>query len=104
MPPVRLCLEADCNRLTYGSRCEEHEAARQKMRWADKAIARRVVKASPICACRGCNLHRGPCNATDDLTADHVKPLARGGTNEGKRQTLCRRCNSSKQASYPRWS
>lgn len=38
------------------------------------------------------------CHATENLTADHVVPLARGGTNEGRRETLCNRCNARKGA------
>lgn len=37
------------------------------------------------------------CGATDDLTIDHIIPRTHGGTNDDDNlQTLCRRCNSSK--------
>ena len=34
------------------------------------------------------------CGATEDLTADHIVPLARGGDPLGKLRVLCRSCNS----------
>lgn len=37
------------------------------------------------------------CGSTDDLTCDHIHPLARGGTNDlDNLTTACRSCNSSK--------
>jgi 5-methylcytosine-specific restriction endonuclease McrA len=39
------------------------------------------------------------CGSTDDLTADHIVPLARGGPSEMSNvQILCRSCNGSKSA------
>jgi 5-methylcytosine-specific restriction endonuclease McrA len=55
----------------------------------DRPIAAAQVAAFPRCAV---------CGTTEDLTADHVIPPARGGTNDGKRQTLWRSCNSSNEA------
>lgn len=41
------------------------------------------------------------CASIDHLTIDHIKPLARGGTNDiGNLQTLCRPCNSAKGAKW----
>ena len=94
--PLRRCL--DCNTLTPGTRCRSCTSRRKAIRNADRLIAHEVVTSSPVCSCSGCKLHPGPCRATSDLTADHVVPLARGGTNFGPRATLCRRCNSSKGA------
>lgn len=38
------------------------------------------------------------CGATNDLTVDHIIPLAKGGTNDlSNFHTLCRRCNSQKK-------
>lgn len=37
------------------------------------------------------------CGGTDDLTCDHIMPLARGGSNHDDNLTAaCRSCNSSK--------
>jgi 5-methylcytosine-specific restriction enzyme A len=37
------------------------------------------------------------CGATEDLTIDHIIPLAAGGTNDiSNFQTLCQSCNSRK--------
>ncbi len=85
--PLRRCL--DCGTLSRGTRCPSCTAHRRVVRNADRPIARAVIAASPVCA---------RCGATEDLTADHVVPLARGGTNHGPRATLCRPCNSSKGA------
>ncbi len=85
--PRRRCL--DCRTLSQATRCPRCAARRRVVRNADRPIARAVIAASPVCA---------RCGATEDLTADHVVPLARGGTNYGRRVTLCRPCNSSKGA------
>lgn len=96
----RRCLDfgaAGCaGYTTRGSRCGRCAARRKRVRNADRPIARAVVAASPVCSCEGCGLHNGRCRSTEDLTADHVVPLAKGGTNRGPRRTLCRACNSSK--------
>ncbi|MGF2049613.1 HNH endonuclease, partial [Lactococcus lactis] len=48
--------------------------------------------------CQGCPRHPGTrCPATTDLTADHITPLAQGGSNHGPRRVLCRSCNSTKR-------
>lgn len=73
-----------------GYLCAVCQRGEWKVRNDDRVIRRAVVAASPICE---------RCQATEDLTADHVLPLARGGTNEDERQTLCRRCNSRKGVS-----
>jgi 5-methylcytosine-specific restriction enzyme A len=39
------------------------------------------------------------CGATENLTIDHIIPLAQGGTNDiSNFQTLCQSCNSRKGA------
>ncbi len=86
--PRRRCL--DCPQMTEnGSRCPSCTKARKKVRNDDRTVAKAQVARECRCAV---------CGTTKDLTADHVIPLARGGTNEGRRQTLCRRHNSSKGA------
>jgi HNH endonuclease len=39
-----------------------------------------------------------PWHASQDLTADHVVPVARGGSEEGTIRVLCRSCNSRRGA------
>ena len=80
-----------CNQLGTGSRCRDHARAWKKLRNADRPIAKAVIAASPRCAQCG---HTG--SADNPLTADHVVPLARGGTNTGPRQTLCTTHNRAK--------
>ncbi|WP_407657607.1 HNH endonuclease [Kribbella turkmenica] len=41
-------------------------------------------------------------HAADDLTADHVTPVAAGGSESGPLQCLCRSCNSRKRDSIER--
>lgn len=39
------------------------------------------------------------CGGTDDITLDHIVPVARGGRHSvGNLQALCRGCNASKGA------
>ena len=92
--PRRRCLDfgaGGCEGWVSGasSRCEACRRRRRAVRDADRQTARKVVEASPVCV---------GCGATDDLTADHVVPLARGGRHDGHRQVLCRPCNSRKGA------
>jgi 5-methylcytosine-specific restriction endonuclease McrA len=48
-----------------------------------------VVRDGPTCA---------KCGTTDNLTVDHIVPLARGGSDElSNLQLLCKPCNSSKR-------
>jgi 5-methylcytosine-specific restriction endonuclease McrA len=49
-----------------------------------------AVKAQPYCSL---------CGSTEDLTGDHITPLAVGGLNTPRNiRVLCRSCNSSKGA------
>src|ERR1700693_6196012 len=97
---LKTCLV--CGRLSHWSRCVDHRVKRASAtrrgydsKW--QRIAREQIKAVPYCQCQGCGLHRGHCGSEVDLTADHVTPLARGGTADGPTMTLCRACNSSKK-------
>ena len=41
------------------------------------------------------------CEATENLTIDHIKPVSKGGTDDPSNlQLLCKSCNSSKGAKY----
>jgi 5-methylcytosine-specific restriction endonuclease McrA len=41
------------------------------------------------------------CGSPDDLTLDHIHPWVLGGANSAENlQTLCRTCNSSKNATF----
>ncbi|MEU1030202.1 HNH endonuclease [Streptomyces mirabilis] len=107
------CLK--CGRLTTNpSRCDVHqkewEAARQKLRDAERGSASqrgydskyRRIRAQVLRAHRARNgdLCEGwgvPAHASQDLTVDHIIPLAKGGTHRRENlRVLCRRCNSSR--------
>ncbi len=85
MTILRACLT--CGRPSPGPRCRTCRAARKRVRNNNAATARAVVQSSPRCA---------DCGSTRDLTSDHVRPLARGGSNAGPQRVLCRPCNSSR--------
>jgi 5-methylcytosine-specific restriction endonuclease McrA len=92
---VRRCL--DCSDLCERTRCQDCTRARKRIRNADRPTARAQVERVPYCECAGCNVCTGrPCSSSD-LTADHVVSYVNGGTNDGRRKTLCRKCNSAKR-------
>ena len=56
-------------------------------RW--RVVARQQVLSHPVCE---------HCGAVEDLTADHVVPVAAGGNADRENlQTLCRSCNGRKR-------
>ena len=102
----RLC--NGCSQFTPGllrGRCPEcarrYERERSRKRRAAKGsttqrgygvghqrLARAAINQHPWCAV---------CGSTNDLTADHVVPLSKGGTNTlSNYQVLCLRCNTHK--------
>jgi hypothetical protein len=87
----RRCLDfpaVGCAKFTVdGSRCAGCVARRKAVRNAGAQAARDLIGRSPRSAQSG---------DTDDLTADHVFPLATGGTNTGPRQVLTRAENTRK--------
>jgi 5-methylcytosine-specific restriction endonuclease McrA len=93
-----------CGVLSRGPRCARHPLNRPTTTerglgstW--QKVAREQVEREPWCSCPGCSLHQGPCNETQDLTADHTTPRAVGGSHVDGVATLCRRCNSARDAS-----
>ncbi len=75
-----------------GPRCEQCAPRTTTERGYGAAwqrLARNAIARQPYCS---------TCGATDDLTGDHVHPLARGGTMHGSIDVLCRSCNSRKGA------
>jgi 5-methylcytosine-specific restriction endonuclease McrA len=92
-----------CGVLSRGARGARHPLTRSTATerglgstW--QRIAWEQVKREPWCSCPGCSLHSGPCNAEQDLTADHVVPRSRAGSASDGVVTLCRRCNSAKDS------
>ena len=103
----RRCL--DCGELTtHGSRClrcttdrarerpHRDAAARFRSTFAWQKLRGVVMRAHPWCE---------RCGATDDLTVDHVVPIARApelALDVSNLEVRCRRCNASKGARAPR--
>jgi len=52
-----------------------------------RRLAREVKAAHPWCSV---------CGSLDDLTVDHLMPLAQGGDLYGALRVVCRRCNSAR--------
>jgi 5-methylcytosine-specific restriction protein A len=107
----RPCL--DCGTLTRNpSRCDEHQAAWERRREAARGSStqrgyttqwRRTAEAAVAQhrATHGdwCPGFRVPPHQASDLTADHIVPKARGGTDDPSNvQVLCRGCNARKHA------
>lgn len=107
----RPCL--DCGRLTRNpSRCDEHQAAWQSRQeqlrgsatqrgygsqW--QRVARAAVAQHRAVYGDWCPGWQVPAHASTDLTADHVVPLARGGSSTAENtRVLCRSCNSRKHS------
>lgn len=82
---MKTCL--DCGRVADGSRGTRCKACQARVRRPYSGTAYRATQPGPACTC---------CGATDDLTRDHIIPLAAGGDNH-QLTTLCRACNSSKR-------
>lgn len=112
--PLRPCLGVygqPCNRLTRGSRCPEHQAEIDRRREASRPswvqrygkdwqrTARKVVREEGACAICGQDSDYDEGGARNPLTAGHIIPRSKGGTNERENlQCECRRCNSAKGA------
>lgn len=107
----RPCL--DCGRLTRNpSRCDEHQAAWQARQDQLRGSAtqrgydsqwQRTAKAAVAAhrAAHGdwCPGHGVPAHQSSDLTADHIVPKARGGSDSAENvAVLCRSCNARKHS------
>lgn len=86
----------DCQAAVASRRAEPSANAEARLtaqrgydaRW--QSLTRVQLAQQPFCA---------ECGTTEDLTVDHVLPLARGGRSElSNVQTLCRSCNGIKEA------
>lgn len=110
--PKRPCL--DCGRLTTNSsRCDEHQQAWQARQNQRRGSAHqrgydttwRRTAAAAVAAHRAeygdwCPGYQVQPHPAANLTADHVVPKARGGSDEPDNiQVLCVACNSRKGAS-----
>ena len=105
---VKLCTVCGVVTSRAGSRCTEH--ARQSNHSRHNALystrAWQRLSARVLRAWRGehgnwCPGYQRPAHPADDLTVDHVIPLATGGApfDIANTAVLCRSCNSTKGAS-----
>jgi 5-methylcytosine-specific restriction protein A len=107
----RPCL--DCGTLTRNpSRCDEHQGAWQRRREAARGTstqrgyttAWRHIAEAAVAQHRAtygdwCPGWQVPGHEASDLTADHILPKARGGSDDPSNvQVLCRGCNARKHA------
>jgi 5-methylcytosine-specific restriction enzyme A len=97
----KLC--ADCKRLTKNYRCDAcaaiENARREQLRGSAaqrgydagwQRASKEQIERQPYCSV---------CLTTEDLTADHIKPKALGGTDDPDNlDTKCRSHNSEKGA------
>ena len=95
----RVCAEPGCPCLiATGSRCNEHRResptglARTK---AERNRRARVVSAWVAEHGWVCPGWQRPEHPSQDLTADHIVPVARGGI-DGPLRVLCRSCNATR--------
>lgn len=96
MPPARkLCL--DCSRPSRSPRCPTCTARRRATNYGSAEY--RTISAALLAAHRR---QYGPwcpeCeDTTDDLTVDHIRPIAYGGSHKPSNlRVVCRSCNSRK--------
>ncbi len=74
-------------------------ARRRRQTGAAKSMAKRVVDDWVAEHGHVCPGWRRPPHRSADLTADHIIPVVRGGTNDPSNyRVLCRSCNSSRGA------
>lgn len=104
--PMRPCL--DCSAPAASTRCATCSATEERRRRATRPtdlqrgydyrwrkLSERARRLQPFCV---------DCGTADDLTTDHLIPLAKGGT---RRPTMadvvvrCRSCNSRKGTALP---
>lgn len=106
--PLRPCL--DCGTLTRTTRCPAHTRRTEYARTLGKRARRPRIPAAEdkrrsqtVAAWRAAHgdwcpgWHRPP-HPSADLTADHITPVAAGGSETGPLTVLCRSCNSAKAA------
>lgn len=100
---LRFCL--DCNtHHERGTTCKVRERTRRRHRSKAERRRRSAVVAEHIAqhgyVCPGYGV---PSHPSTDLTADHITPVSRGGSEEGgPLRVLCRSCNSRRGAGATR--
>jgi 5-methylcytosine-specific restriction protein A len=105
----RPCLERGCRNVSPKSRCPEHTRAAQRQRDAYRGTPAQRGYDRAYLAARRLILADGPhacawrCGRVA-TTADHVIPLAKGGSNDpGNLVPACAPCNSSRGSRTEGW-
>jgi 5-methylcytosine-specific restriction endonuclease McrA len=75
-----------CIKVYERARSSAHQRGYTKQH---QRLAKQAIAAHPWCA---------DCHSTEDLCADHIVPLSRGGTNtQSNYQIRCRSCNTARR-------
>lgn len=91
--------EGDKWRVAGWASYESDEYTKNRRRWIRmKEAGGSIRKAVRIAIMDAFGHQCAYCKSPDDLTVDHIYPVAKGGTNKMENlQVLCRRCNSRKK-------
>ena len=107
---LRACLARGCRNLVRGKTyCTDHQRARDQAKATrrpdlhndtrERERRRRVVADHRALVGDWCpGWERQPAHQSADLTADHVREVARGGDPHGPLVVRCRSCNAARSA------
>jgi 5-methylcytosine-specific restriction enzyme A len=107
---LRACLARGCRNVVRGKTyCADHQRQREQAKTArrpdlhndarERERRRRVVADHRAIVGDWCpGWERRPAHPSADLTADHVREVARGGHPGGRLVVRCRSCNAARSA------
>lgn len=105
----RVCAQPGCPAMQAERLCATHRAERDRYQrqttptkvtrtWSEQQRRKRVVDEHRARYGNWCPGYLTAPHTDEDLTADHVIPIDRGGDPHGALSVLCRSCNSRKAA------
>jgi 5-methylcytosine-specific restriction protein A len=107
---LRPCLARGCRNVVRGKTyCHDHQRTRDRVKSTrrpdlhndaqERERRRRVVADHRAMLGDWCpGWERQPAHPSADLTADHVREVARGGRPDGRLVVRCRSCNAARSA------